>query len=113
MSLITAPRATVVAQSMRRKTRPSMRTGSAEDCKSKIEKSHCLEAWEASKHMFASMAAWGSGNDQPIADLMKDVVHALERLECYSAGQNNGTDRDAFSVRHALSGRSFSGSGYV
>ena len=63
--------------------------------------------------MFASMAAWGSGNDQPIADLMKDVVHALERLECYSAGQNNGTDRDAFSVRHALSGRSFSGSGYV
>ena len=71
-----------------------------------------MNAWEASSYTSADLAAWASENDRPIADMMEDVVHALERLECRSAGQDKGTDRDAFSVRHASFGRCFPGFGY-
>jgi hypothetical protein len=47
------------------------------------------------------MAAWTSENDDPITGLLGDVVHTLDRLECRSAGQDKGTGRHAFSVRHA------------
>jgi hypothetical protein len=59
------------------------------------------------------MAGWASENDEPIAGLMEQVVGALERLECRSAGQHKGTIRDALSVRHASFGRSFPVLGYA
>jgi hypothetical protein len=71
-----------------------------------------VKAWETSSCTSADMAAWASENGEPIAGLMEDVVHALERLECRSAGQNKGTDRDALSVRHASVACSFPGFGY-
>lgn len=77
-----------------------------------MEESHYSKAWEARSYTSAHMAAWASENDEPTAGLMEDVVHTLERLECRSAGQDKGTDRHAFSVRHASFGRSFPGFGY-
>jgi hypothetical protein len=77
-----------------------------------MDESHCLKARETRSYTSADMAAWASENDEPIAGLMEDVVHTLERLECRSAGQDKETDRHAFSVRHASFGRSFPGFGY-
>lgn len=77
-----------------------------------MNESHYLKAWETCSYTSADMAAWAPENEAPIAGLMEDVVHTLERLECRSAGQDKGTDRHAFSVRHASFGRSFPGFGY-
>jgi hypothetical protein len=73
----------------------------------------CSHAWGARSCTWADMAGWASENDEPIAGLMEQVVGALERLECRSAGQHKGTIRDALSVRHASFGRSFPGLDYA
>lgn len=80
--------------------------------KSRMEESHCLEAWKWNNYTSGSMTARESGNDEPIADLMEDILPVLERLERRGAGKNKGTNTTAFSVRHALFGRSFPDFGY-
>ena len=43
------------------------------------------------------MTAWESENDEPIADLMEDIIHALDRLGRRDNGKN-GAGRSAISV---------------
>jgi hypothetical protein len=97
----------------RRRTPPSTRAGSAERRNSWEGEMRCSHAWGARSCSWADMAGWASENDEPIAGLMEQVVGALERLECRSAGQHKGTIRDALSVRHASFGRSFPVLGYA
>lgn len=101
----------------RQRTPPSTRAGSVErrnsNSNSWEEGMRCSHAWGARSCSWADMAGWASENDEPIAGLMEQVVGALERLECRSAGQHKGTIRDALSVRHASFGRSFPGLGHA
>lgn len=66
------------APSARPRTRQPSRTGSDESRGNWKE----LEAqtWSASSHMSESMTAWESENDEPIADMMDDIVLALNRI---------------------------------
>ena len=45
-----------------------------------------MSAWEASSYTSGSTTAWESENDEPIAELMEDIFHALDRLERRDTG---------------------------
>lgn len=103
MSPTTPPSAAAAAaHPTRQRTRPSARTGLVDGRKSWTAESHFWSAWERGHGHYtpAAMAAWPSENDGPSAGRVDEVVCALDRLECRSAGQDKGTDRRTFSVRH-------------
>lgn len=98
MPLASSRRAAVAAPSARRRTRPPSRTGLAESGASeKSEHLLCLSDWGADSCTSGSMTAWESGNDEPIADLIEDIFHALDRLECRDAGKKRA-NRSSISV---------------
>ena len=98
MAPASSRRAADVAPSVRRRTRLPSRTGSAESVGSRKEQeSQCTGAWEASDYTSRSMTAWESENDEPIADMLVDIFHALDRLGRRDNGKRSA-GRSAISV---------------
>jgi hypothetical protein len=87
MSPASSRRAAAAAPSARRRIRPLLRTGSAESgWDRKSEDLKFSSAWDSSSYISGSTTAWESENDEPIAELMEDIFHALGRLECRDIG---------------------------
>jgi hypothetical protein len=81
-------RAADVAPFARRRTRPPSRTGSIES--STREKEQDLQyasVLEAADYMSGYIPTWVSENDEPMAEMMEDVFHALERLVRRDSGK--------------------------
>jgi hypothetical protein len=98
MSLASSRCAAAAAPSVRRRTRPLLRTGSAEsgwDRKSGDLK--FSSAWGLSSDASGSTTAWESENDEPIAELMDDILYALGRLERRDTGEKRSS-RNPISV---------------
>jgi hypothetical protein len=54
-------------------------------------------AWEARSYTSRSMAAWESGHNDPVAELMEDIFHALDRVDCRDSGEKSA-GKSAFLV---------------
>jgi hypothetical protein len=44
-------------------------------------------AWGTGSYTAGSATAWESENDEPIAELMEDIFHALDRLDHRDTGK--------------------------
>lgn len=87
-----------VAPSARRRTRPPSRTGSAKGWRiEKEQEPQHWSAWEASNYRSGSMTAWESENDEPMAEMLEDIFHALDRLGRRDL-EKRSADRSAISV---------------
>jgi hypothetical protein len=59
--------------------------------------SQFTSAWEANGYTLGTVTPWESEKDEPIADMLDDVIHALDRLGRRNMGEKRA-DRGAFSV---------------
>jgi hypothetical protein len=91
-------RAADVAPFARQKTRPVSRTGLIESGRSeKEQESRYASDFEAADFTSGTMPTWESENDQPTAEMMEEMFHALERLARRDSGKNRA-DRSTISV---------------
>ncbi|KAJ4367507.1 hypothetical protein N0V83_007090 [Neocucurbitaria cava] len=58
-----------------------------------------MSAWEASGYTSGSTTAWESENEEPIAELMEDIFHALDRLQRRDTATKRATE-SAFPRHH-------------
>ena len=56
-----------------------------------------MSAWETSSYISGGMSTWESENDEPMADMLQDMFHALDRLERRNNGKRSA-GRSAISV---------------
>jgi hypothetical protein len=83
MFLASSRRAADAAPFARRKIRPPSRTGSVESGRSEKE-----QEWQhGSVCDTAEYTGEESGSDEPIAEMMEDIFHALERLARRDSGK--------------------------
>jgi hypothetical protein len=88
MSPASSRRAADAAPFARRRTRAPSRTGSAESRRSRKEQeAQHGSAWEANVCTSGSVTAWESENDEPFAEMLEDVIHALDRLGRRNMGE--------------------------
>lgn len=92
MSAASSRRAAAAAPSAKRRTPPLSRTGSAEGGWER--KSGIQSAWPASSYTSENMAAWESGNGDPLADIMDDIHFALDGLESRDSGDRRSSSDD-------------------
>lgn len=87
------------APSPRRRTRPPSRTASAERRWSRKElESQYTNAWEARGYNSGSVMGCDSDDDEPVANVLDDVIHALDRLGRRGMGEKRAARGGAFSV---------------